>query len=153
MRSGAFATKATYSKFGRADRNDAAQLRAQFRLRQQTVVNSEWLVRKFVHPVHVLPLDKEIRRIEEAADTYRHVVIQEIGGLRDLQIGRGVSVLEFEFQLAFKEKPIGQLPEKNSIEGGVEERILTTSRREAGSAVTSEEKFRRSGKRFFHLRL
>src|SRR5437867_13427309 len=73
-------------KFGWTDRNDTAQLTAHLRFRQQTVVNSQWFVGELVHPIHVLTLDEEIRRIEEPADTDRHVVIQKIGGLGDLQI-------------------------------------------------------------------
>ena len=62
-------------EFRRSDRNDAAQLCAHLRLRKDTVVNGERLVGKFVDPVHVLAFDEEIHRIEEAAETDRHVIV------------------------------------------------------------------------------
>src|SRR6184192_3289153 len=140
-------------KFGWTDRNDTAQLTAHLRFRQQTVINSQWFVGEFVHPIHVLTLDEEIRRIEEPADTDRHVVIQKIGGLGDLQIDCCLVVFEFEFQLAFEEKTIGQLPEKKRVERGVEKWILAATRRKSRRPVTSEQKLRRSGIGLFHLRL
>ena len=101
----------------------------------------------------MLPLDKEIHRIEEPAYTYRHVVIQEVGGLRYLQIDRCRLVLEFQLHLTFEEKPVGELPEKKRIECRVEKWILTAACRKSGSSVTSKKKFRCPRECFFHLRL
>ena len=101
----------------------------------------------------MLPFDKEIRWIQESADTDRHVVIQEIGGLRYLQIGRCLLVLEFEFQFPFEEKPIRQLPEENGIECSIKKRVLTAAGGKSGSAVASEQKLCRSGKCFLYLQL
>src|SRR5438876_3483233 len=126
-------------KFGRADRNNTAQLPAEFRLRQQAVINGQRLVWKFVYPVHVLPFDEEIHWVKESPDTDCHVVVRKVGGLRHFQIDRCLFVFELEFQFAFEEKPIGQLPEKKRVERGVEKWILAAARGESGGPVTGEQ--------------
>src|SRR5438552_2343881 len=87
----------------------------------------------------MLPLDKEIHRIEKTADTYGHVVIQEVGSVRDLQVDRRIIVLELELHLSLEKEPVGQLPQKKCVEGSVEKRIFAAPRGEAGGAMTVEE--------------
>src|SRR3989442_3202617 len=41
-------------QFGWPDRNNATQLCTQVRLGQQTVINGQWLIWKFIYPPHVL---------------------------------------------------------------------------------------------------
>src|SRR5713101_2882261 len=113
-------------QFSWTNRNDTAQLPAEFRFRKKAVINGQRLVWKFVYPVHVLPFDEEIHWVKESTDTDCHVVVQKVGGLRHFQIDRCLFVFELEFHLAFEEKPIGQFPEKKRIERGIEERILAT---------------------------
>src|SRR5436305_9106514 len=149
-KTGGICDEANVLHFCRAHWDDTAQLGTQFRFGQQTIVNGQWLVRKFIHPVHVLALDEIISWIQEPTDSYCHVVIQKIRGLRYLQIDRCLLVLKFELQLSFKKKPIRQLPKENGIECSIKKRILTATRCKPGSAVTSQQKLCRSGKCFLH---
>src|SRR5439155_15447277 len=132
--------KAHIFKFGRADRNNTAQLPAEFRLRQQAVINGQRLVWKFVYPVHVLPFDEEIHRVKESPDTDCHVVIQKVGGLRHFQINRGLIVLEFELHFSFEEKPVRQFKQKKRVERGVEKWILAAARGKSSGSITSHQK-------------
>ena len=54
-----------------------------------------------------LALDKEVHWVKESPDANRHVVIQEVRGLRYLQVDRRIIVLKLEFHLALEEKPFG----------------------------------------------
>src|SRR5438552_8695203 len=140
-------------ELGRANRTNAAPLPAKLRFGQQAVTNGQWFVRKFVYPVHVLAFNEKIHWVKVTPETDCHVVIQKVGGLRYFQIDRCLLVFELEFQLAFEEKPIRQLPEKKRVESGIEKWILPAACCEVGRSVTSHEKLRAAGKCFLHLHL